>query len=347
MKYRFDPEGRRLPVKLDSTSNAEYVPIPLEPRNRHANALAQEAATRNARRTGLGRRAFLTSAAGAATSLLAINRANAAAGFSAGFFALEAEAGLDPATAEASLGKKEFIFDVQGHYVPPDVAAERKAECAKFDHVSRDYMHCLGADQFVKDVFLDSDTDLMVLSFVPSKREEEPLTIEEADATARIVERIEGTQRLLIHGRVNPNQRGDLEGMDELAEKLPDLGVEDLHPVGAGRQRILMTTTPVIALIEKARKLGIRNIAIHKGLPFGRQSYEHSTCVDIGPRSEAFPDVNFLIYHSGCVSGKAGRALRPEAHRRGRRARDQPASKTALRRTVNVYAELGLDLALA
>ena len=73
MKYRFDPEGRRLPIKLDSTSNGEFAPIPLEPRNRHANALAQEAATRNARRTGLGRRAFLISAAGAATSLLAIN----------------------------------------------------------------------------------------------------------------------------------------------------------------------------------------------------------------------------------------------------------------------------------
>jgi hypothetical protein len=37
----------------------------------------------------------------------------------------------------------------------------------------------------VKDVFMDSDTDLMVLSFVPSAREREPLTIEEAAATAQ------------------------------------------------------------------------------------------------------------------------------------------------------------------
>ena len=79
MKYRFDPEGRRLPIKLDSTSNAEYVPIPLEKRNRHANELAQQMASRNAKRLGLPRRDFLISAAGAATSLLAINRANAEA----------------------------------------------------------------------------------------------------------------------------------------------------------------------------------------------------------------------------------------------------------------------------
>jgi hypothetical protein len=25
-----DPEGRRLPIKLDSTSNGEFVPIPLD-----------------------------------------------------------------------------------------------------------------------------------------------------------------------------------------------------------------------------------------------------------------------------------------------------------------------------
>jgi hypothetical protein len=60
-----------------------------------------------------------------------------------------------------------------------------------------------------------------------------------------------------------------------------------------------------LAFIEKARKLGIRNIAIHKGLPFGQRSYEHSTCVDVGRVAKRFPDVNFLIYHSGFVTGKA------------------------------------------
>ena len=43
------------------------------------------------------------------------------------------------------------------------------------------------ADRFIKDVFLDSDTDLMVLSFVPSSREGEPLTIETTLAGRRFV----------------------------------------------------------------------------------------------------------------------------------------------------------------
>ena len=47
----------------------------------------------------------------------------------------------------------------------------------------------------------------------------DPLTIAAADATRRIVDRMEGTHRLLLHGRVNPNQAGDVEAMDELKER--------------------------------------------------------------------------------------------------------------------------------
>ena len=82
---------------------------------------------------------------------------------------------------------------------------------------ARSYLHCLGPEEFVKDVFLDSDTDMMVLSFVPSRRDAEPLTIEAADAVRRIVDRLEGTHRLMVHGRVNPNQPGDLEAWTSCA----------------------------------------------------------------------------------------------------------------------------------
>ncbi len=340
MHYRFDPEGRRLPIKLDSTSNAEYAPIPLEPHNRLANEIAQAAVSRNAKKTGLGRRDFLVSTAGAATSLLAINEANALAGKHAGYFALQADAALDDEVAADVIGKKEFIFDVQGHYVPPDVAAERKDACSKFDYVSRDYMRCLGADDFVKDVFLDADTDMMVLSFVPSTRDAEPITIEEADATRRIVDELEGTQRLLIHGRVNPNQEGDLDGMDALAENYPISAWKTYTQWGPDGSGFYMTDEVGIRFVEKARDLGIRNICIHKGIPFGRQSYEHSLCKDIGPIAKQFPDVNFLIYHSGWIPGQAEGPYDPD---RGEGLDELIRSVEAagLGKNSNVYAELG------
>ncbi|MGH8695048.1 MAG: hypothetical protein ACREVS_01070, partial [Burkholderiales bacterium] len=167
-KHALDPEGTRLPIKLDTTSNGEFVPVALSPANRHANHLAHEAATRNARRVGLSRRNFLVSTCGAASTLLAFNTANAAAGKRGGWFDLDAEAALEPQLAQARLGGKgEFIFDVQGHFVDPTGAWVKnapadafkwspKAGCALAKEPGpRSHLRCLGPEEFVKDVFLD------------------------------------------------------------------------------------------------------------------------------------------------------------------------------------------------
>src|ERR1700752_436807 len=232
MKHRIDPEGLRLPVKIDTTSNGEFEPVPLSPANRAGNLLAHEAASENAKRLGLSRRGFLVSACGAAITLLAFNAPNVAARNAGGFFELEPEAALEPQLAQARVGGKgEFIFDVQGHFVDPSGAWVKSAPADAFKWSpkaacdlgaksgARSYLNCLGPEEFVKDVFLDSDTDMMVLSFVPSRRGAEPLTIQAADAVRGMVDRVEGSHRLLIPGRVNPNQTGDLESMDELKER--------------------------------------------------------------------------------------------------------------------------------
>ena len=347
-----DPEGSRLPVKLDSTSNGEFSPIPLNDTHRHANALAHQWAGDLARKLGRTRRSFLTTLTGAAATLLAFNEAHARAGRTGGFFEIANDAKLDSDAAAQALGKREFIFDVQGHFVNPTGAWTQRlppgAKPLRFPSTQCDlakgpgeraYLNCIGPDQFIKDVFLDSDTDLMVLSFVPSTREDEPLTIEEANATRDIVEKMEGSKRLFLHGRVNPNQPGDIEDM----ERLKQFGVVAFKtytqwgPSGAG---FWMTDDVGLAFVEKAQKLGIRNICIHKGLDFGPKSYEHSTCRDIGPIAKRFPDMNFLIYHSGFVSSK------PEGPYDPRRTDGIDALITSIQQAgvkpnSNVYAELG------
>ena len=96
-RHLVDPHGQRLPIKLDTTSNGEFLPVPLTPANHHANHLAQESASLNAKRLGIGRRDFLLSTCGAASTLLAFNAANAAAGRTGGFFDLPAVAAVEPA----------------------------------------------------------------------------------------------------------------------------------------------------------------------------------------------------------------------------------------------------------
>jgi predicted TIM-barrel fold metal-dependent hydrolase len=95
-----------------------------------------------------------------------------------------------------------------------------------------------------------------------------------------------------------------------------------------------------LAFIEKARKLGVRNIAVHKGLPFGQRSYEHSTCADIGRVAKRFPDVNFLIYHSGFVAGAAEGPYDPK-RTDGIDALITSLLENGVNPGANVYAELG------
>ena len=320
----FDPEGRRLPIKLDATSNGEFAPIPLDPVNRQANRLADDWASANAKRRGLGRRDFLVSACGAASTLLAVNAANAAAGRNGGFYDLDRLAAVDPELARQRLEGKEFIFDVQGHFVG---AGARN--------------HPLGnAETFVKDVFLDSDTDIMVLSFIPARRDPELLTIAEADAARQVVERLDGDQRLMIHGRVNPNQDGDLQDMAELAERWKVAAFKTYTQWGPDGRGFFLDDEPGIRLIENARRIGVKNICVHKGLPFGQRSYEHSTSRDIGVVAKRYPDVNFLIYHSGFVPG-APEGPYDASRKDGVDGLIRSLEENGVAANANVYAELG------
>ena len=354
MRSIHDPDGTRLPIKLDSTSNGEYEPIALDAGARLANEMAQHAAGENARRLGRTRRDFLVSTCGVASTLLAFNAAQAAVGRTGGWFALADEAAVDADAASAVVDGDEFILDVQGHFVNPTgawldrlpeearpLSGMPAAGCALGQgEEARSYLNCLGPDAFVKDVFMDSDTDVMVLSFVPSTREGEPLTIEEAAAAREIVDGLKGTHRLLLHGRVNPNQAGDIADMQRLRD---DFGIQawktytQWGPEGQGYSLIDEDTG--IAFMDEARRLDVPVIAIHKGIPFGQRSYEHSLCTDVGPAASRYPDLSFLIYHSGFVPGKAEGPYDPERNE-GIDSLVKTVDENDLKGG-NVYAELG------
>jgi hypothetical protein len=323
MKSLVDPAGTRLPIKLDSTSNGEFVPVPLSPANREANRLAHAAAQRNAERLDISKREFLVSACGAASTLLAFNAANAAAGKTGGFFDLPVAAALEPQAARSVADQGEFIFDVQGHFIDTPKGNSK------------------GPEVFIKDVFLDSDTDMMVLSFVPSARDAEPVTIQAADSVRRVVEKLEGTHRLLIHGPVNPNQAGDLERMDELKGRWGVSAWKTYTQYGPGGKGYFLSDDVGTRFIEKARSLGVKVICVHKGLPFGPRSYEHSQCSDIGVVAKRFPDVKFLIYHSGFVSTVREQPYDHDAKRDGIDTLIRSLVVNGVAPGSNVYAELG------
>lgn len=360
-KYLNDPDGERLPIKLDTTTNGEYLPKRLPAHVLHSKQTATKWAGENAKHVGKSRREFLVSVSGAATCLLAMNQASAAVGQTGGQFELPEEAALDSELASEIMGKKEFIFDIQTHHfdsvdswtehTPWTQAIRQTADATGCNILPDDefgHMSCTDARAFVREVFLDSDTDAGVLTFVPTTEAAMPLTQEEAGATQQVVNAMPGDHRLLLHGRVIPNLPGDLERMDELMEKWDiaawktytqygETGDDGwwLNDDGVGR-----------AFLEKVRASGIKTISCHKGLPLpfplmGEGNLKYRFCNDVGPAAKTYSDINFIIFHSGYDPSMPEGPFQPGKPKSGADSLVQSVIDNELGLGSNVFAEMG------
>lgn len=348
-----DASAGLLPIKVDSTSNGEFQPVPLTPTVAAANALADERIGEHSRRVGTSRRAFLQSACGAATTLATLNEAFAATGNTGGSFRLPKEAPLELKAAQAVLAGDEFIFDVQTHMVDPTgkwranagkywnevLASFPQGSCGK-----RDPVDCFAAEQFIKHVFMDSDTRFAVLSFVPELPEHNPLSLEEAERVRVLVERMAGAKRLFLHTMVVPNATtiDPLALMEEAARRYQIAAWKSYTQWGPDRAGWQLDDPRVgIPFVEKARQLGIKRICIHKGLMFPGFPKENGRCADVGRIARRYPDVAFIIYHSGLETDHPEGPYDPANATRGVDTLIKSLQDNGVPPNSNVYAELG------
>jgi hypothetical protein len=209
---------------------------------------------------------------------------------------------------------------------------------------------CFGRYGYIKDIFLESDTTVAVLSDTPSPTDQDdPLTFEEMRQTMEIIDMLSsgGASRVLLHSIVVPNV-GDiqqhLDSMQARAESM-DVAAWKVYTPYAGpenRAWFLDDEDTGIPVIEKARELGVKTICAHKGLPLFGFDQAYSSPRDIGVVAAAYPDVNFVVYHSGWDPNNAGAE--------GPYDPDDPRGVDALIKSMedngvgpnsNVYAELG------
>lgn len=346
--HDLDPEGLRLPVKFDSASNGEYAPVALTRAQILTNRLAQEEAGENARKLNFSRRRFMISAMGAATTLAACNRAHPTAG---GTYALEKDAPLDEGAAVASVGGDEFIFDVQLHTVDPkgkwtvgEAGEQWRAALGQAfpqrDKCKAGEYDCYSAETLVKEVFVDSDTDAGVISGLFGPDDGNPTTVAYAAHARSLVEGLGGSgKRCLIHGGVLPNLPGEIEAMAWKAEH--NVSAWKLYPQwGPKGEGYWLDSDLAGKVYDQARKLGVKTIAVHKGVSLFEQKQELSSPQDVGRTARANPDLTFLIYHSGFEPGVVEGAYDPAGQGVDRliRAHREAGFK---RNEGNVYAELG------
>ncbi len=307
------------PVPTQSVSNEEFCPFPQTTEQASVEHLATELSGMAAARAGLTRREFLKTTGGMAAVLLAMN-----AVFGRFFNTTEVELFESAAFAEQQ-GMPYFIFDVQTHYVssgydPADAEAKRKGAVSKQALLSlrrhireaglnprlagdRGTIDDLSWKNFVKEVFLDSETIVGLISTPPGPYPQEAVVPPKEMAHIRDeINRLAGSQRMLAHGLVTPQLgAADLEFMAMQAETLRVDAWKCYTgscPKGFDRGWWMDDEHIAYPMLEQARKLNVKRICVHKGLPLGPvPDYNHPR--DLVKAAKDFPDLDFLVYHSG------------------------------------------------
>lgn len=307
------------PIPTQIVSNEEFIPIEQTRDQARVERVVAGLVDRTASTKGLSRREFLKTTGGMAAAMLAAN-----AVFGRFFDISEVELFETAAFAEQQ-GTAYFVFDVQTHYVgtqydPADAEAHRKGAVSKQALLSlrrhireaglnpklkddRGTMDDLSWKNFVKEVFLDSETAVGLISTPPGPYPSEAVVPPAEMAHIRDeINRVAGSQRMLAHGLATP-QLGAAD-LDFMAMQAETLRVDAWKcytgscPKGFDRGWWMDDEKIAYPMLEQARKLKVKRVCVHKGLPLGPvPEYNHPR--DLIKAAKDFPDMDFLVYHSG------------------------------------------------
>jgi predicted TIM-barrel fold metal-dependent hydrolase len=305
------------PVPTQIITNCEFNPLPQTEKQRRVEARLKELAEANGRRLGLDRRSFLRTTCGMAAAFLAMNEV-----FGKVFDVNEAEA-AEPAVgaSRANAMSRQFVFDDQLHFVRDDYNWEGITDLAKYAAAHwvpqlRQEPVGMGLDRykfenFLKEVYLDSDTRVGLLSGAPFDVPDRWfLTNDQIKQAADTVNAIAGTRRLLYHSLITPKQPGWLEEVDRCIEAVRPTSWkgytigDPLSPTTTKYPWRLDDEKEVYPFYERAVKAGITTVCIHKGLlpaDYERSMpgvWRYATVDDLPKAAKDWPQIKFVMYHS-------------------------------------------------
>jgi predicted TIM-barrel fold metal-dependent hydrolase len=293
------------PIPLRIASNEEFIPPPQLSEQRAVEERMRDLSERNAKALGQERRSFLRTGAGMATALFAMNEVFGE------FFEVSAAETKDPTAFEEKWPKDQFIFDIQTHHV--DISkkwyddTDDGKRVANFFRLLRagktleSTLEQLNRVHYVKELFGDSDTVMAVISGVPSREwDKNPLPPDQMVATRKFVNDLAGSRRVLSHGLLRPNL-GEKE-FAEMERQVKELKIDAWKMyTGAelGEKAWYLDDEKVAyPFWERTKKLGVKNICVHKGLPLGAFNEKACTPHDLEKAAKDWPDLNFIVYHS-------------------------------------------------
>ncbi len=355
-------EPFRSPIPTRMISNGEYMPVPQTDKQKRVEARIDELSTEASKKLGMERRQFLKSSGGMAAAMLAMNEVFGR------FFDVSLTELFEPtAYGAASAPQDLFVFDDQLHFVrgsrpsPAGLRAIAQGPSSAPTVKSNPYNPQGRADergdawgvwnpalvglpidpgyahitQFIKDVYLDSQVTIGLLSNVtasgvqiegerraPKNAQEaqlgEVLTAAQTAAARNFVNQISGSTRMLCHGLLYVG-KGNLRWIEEQTEKHePDswkgYNISNAAKVDDDPNSLMRrwrhddeeVAYPTFELIQKyaeklkARRPGFHNICVHKGLAPGPPDPQIGHPGDLPKAARDWPRLNFISYHS-CI----------------------------------------------
>ena len=302
--HRDNQEDKRSPIPTQVVSNEEFLPRSQTQQQKKVENLIQNLAQQYGRKIGLSRRDFLKTSSGMAVAFMAMNEVFGQ------YFDVHAEEMLDTSVHAELWPKNEFIFDVQTHHV-----AMGKNEPLGFRIMAWPFNEELRGkkpkkgdltfNNYVKEIFLDSEVAVACLSGVASKVLD-VINVDEMVEARNTVNAMSGSQRMLSHGPIAPYIPNFLEEAERQATVLKVDAWKFYTGVfnKFGEYPWWMDDEDKLyPFYDKIKQWGVNTVCVHKGLPFVRRlkpgQPDYSRPTDIKKVALDHPELNIVIYHSG------------------------------------------------
>jgi predicted TIM-barrel fold metal-dependent hydrolase len=326
-------KGVDSPMPTQVVSNEEFEPRPQTEKQKKVEHLIGELAEVRSKKLGIKRRDFMRSSMGLATCFLASNLA-----YGKNYWDVDEAETWEPAAYDEKWPKSEyFIVDVQAHFTNGLALNFRNMEFVKnMGFQLKNDAESYSFQNFVKEMYFDSETSMVVISGVPGKeelRDKDGKVLEGAARTPGTAGRVlpswvmhearkqindlAGSQRALNQGNLAPNHYWDKTAntidkaacLEQMEREIKVYGISSwkwychTDPARSGNG-FQLDDDNAQWFIEESRKRGIRLISTHKGYSYQSRTLGHlANPKDVEKAALRNPDFNFVVYHSAIKHG--------------------------------------------